>query len=200
MREKRENLCRNNPQKEKAAEDVAQFICSLQPTVEVNLDGSLVPGGGPQVSEKGAKCLAMLHFYRNCVTHRGLILFPRETSWTQFNEATGSYELVKESEKREGTYSQQLDGQQIWIELPGIIRGSKGHMLLLHMLDTLNSFVRNTFAELLRCDGITVTLPDGMHVLYTACCIHLYLKYNSLRHPIYRSFLNANPVVCNSWC
>ena len=158
--EKRQKLCRDNPQKEEVAKKVAELICSLQPTVEVKPDGSLVEGGDLQVFEEGAKCLAMLHFYRNCVTHRDLILFPLETSWVQFNKATGSYEIVKESEKREDT-SQQLVGQQFWIELPGIIRESKRHMLLLHVLDRLKCFVEETFTMLLKYDGIKVTLPDG---------------------------------------
>ena len=160
--DKRQNLCRNNPQKEEVAKKVVELICSLQPTVEVKPDGSLVEGGDLQVSEEGAKCLAMLRFYRNCVTHRDLILFPLETSCVQFNKATGSYELVKESEKREDTYSHQLGGRQFWIELPDVIRESNRHMPLLLVLDRLKCFVRDTCTKLLQYDGIPFPLPDGM--------------------------------------
>ena len=118
----------------KVAEEILGVICKLQPKCKVDAAGRPVNAkrmvdvddevfeGNAEVFDWDAECLAMLHFYRNCVTHRDLIQFQSETSWVQFNRDTRSYEFVSEPQKGEGTYCQQLDGQCFWIELPGIIK------------------------------------------------------------------------------
>ena len=178
------NLCKSNPQKVKLAEEVLGVICKLQPKCKVDAVGKPVNAkrmvgvddevfeGNAEVFDWDAACLAMLHFYRNCVTHRDLIQFQSETSWVQFNRDTGSYEYVSETQKGEGTYCQQLDGQRFWIELPGIIKGEKRHRLLLHVLNDLQKFVRETIKKLFPPDEIQFQLPEGMFcALMLSICI-----------------------------
>lgn len=161
------NLCQSNQRMEKDAEAIIRYIRELQPkrkgsTGEV-VEHKEDEEGAVEVLEGDAECLAMLYFYRNCVIHRDLIRFLPETSWVQFNQATGCYQYVNESQKKgEGTYWQQLDGQRFWIELPGCIKGEERHRLLSHVLHDLQCFVRKTFAKLLQLGGIQFQIPNGM--------------------------------------
>ena len=168
----REKLCPRNPQKEKDAEAIIRFICELQPKRKVDDAGSQ----GLELPTETAECLAMLHHYRNCVTHRDLIRIRPEDTWLQFNrDRARGYEYVSESQKEESTYQQQLDGQRFWIKLPDIIKGNP-FRLLVHVLDSLNHFGRETVVELLRLGGISFEPPDGMFCALFAVYIYLCLK------------------------
>ena len=116
-------LCRTNPQKKKDAEAVIEFICELQPKRKVD-DAKSREDQDRKLPSEDAECLAMLHHYRNCVTHRDLILFPPERTWVQFNRERGCYEYVNESQKRVATYQQELGGQRFWIRVE---RGNLGY-------------------------------------------------------------------------
>ena len=177
-------LCKNNPQKVKVAEEILEVICKLQPKSKVDAAGNPVNAkrmvevdgevfeGDAEVFDWDQECLAMLHYYRNRVTHRNPILIPPQTTCVQFNWDTGLYEVVTEPQKREGTYCQQLDGQCFWIELPGIFKGEKRHRLLLHVLNDLQKFVRETIKKLFPPDEIQFQLPEGMFcALMLSICI-----------------------------
>lgn len=162
MKDKAKILCSESgdPAKMKDAEGIIRdIILPLQPTVKV--DGSGVGGSlTPQVSGKDAECLAMLHFFRNCVTHRDLIVFERETLWAEYGKATGVYTLVKESGKQEGVAYYPLEGNHFWIELPPTIEREDKPMMLLHMLDNFGAFVQETFTAMLQRAGIAYNLPS----------------------------------------
>ena len=164
--EHRKRLCRTNPQKEKDAEAIVRYICELQPKRKLDDAGSQ----DLELPTADAECLAMLHYYRNCVTHRNLILFPPERTWVRFNRDRGCYEYVNESQKGESTYLQQLDGQRFWIKLPNRIKGNK-FRLLVHVLDDLNRFGRKTVTKLLQLGGIQFEPPDGMFCAMLAMCL-----------------------------
>lgn len=161
----RKELCQKNPQKEKDAEAIIQFICELQPKRKLDNAGSQ----GLELTTADAQCLAMLHYYRNCVTHRDLIRFWPEDTWVRFNEDCGCYEFVNESRKGESTYLQKLDGQRFWIKLPDIIKRSP-FRLLVHVLNGLNHFGRETVTKLLQLGGIPFELP-GMFCAMLAMCL-----------------------------
>ena len=158
VEEKAKHLGGSNPPQEAVA--ISQFILELQPTVEVDSSGKET-GSGPQVSGD-AQCLAMLHFYRNCVTHRNLIHFHPDTLWVELSEHNRHYKLVKESEKQEGFNYYRLQGQYFWIELPDIIEGKERHKPLLPELWILWHFVQGTFTKLLQLARIKP--PDGMYM------------------------------------
>ena len=161
----RKELCRTNPQKEKDAEAIIRYICELQPKRKVDDAGSQ----DLELPTVEAECLAMLHYYRNCVTHRDLIRFWPEDTWVRFNRDRGCYEFVNESRKGESTYLQKLDGQRFWIKLPDIIKRSP-FRLLVHVLNGLNHFGRETVTKLLQLGGIPFELP-GMFCAMLAMCL-----------------------------
>ena len=162
----RKELCRTNPQKEKDAEAIIRYICELQPKRKVDDAGSQ----DLELPTVEAECLAMLHYYRNCVTHRDLIRFWPEDTWVRFNRDRGCYEFVNESQKGESTYLQKLDGQRFWID---IIKGNP-FRLLMHVLNDLNRFGK-TVTKLLRLGGIPFELPDGMFCAMLAIYVSTYM-------------------------
>ena len=182
MSDYREKLCPTNPQKKKDAEAIIRFICELQPRRKV--DDARAGSQGLELPTADAECLAMLHHYRNCVTHRDLIRIWPEDTWVRFNRDRGCYEYVNEYQKGESTYQQQLDGQRFWIKLPNRIKGNK-FRLLVHVLDDLNHFGRETVTKLLQLGGIPFELPDGITARHhqKGCHFHHRLfKLCSLNH------------------
>ena len=77
-----EKLCKNNQQKAKVAEEILGVICKLQPKCKVDAVGKPVNAkrmvevdgevfeGDTEVFDRDQECLAMIHYYRNRVTHR----------------------------------------------------------------------------------------------------------------------------------
>lgn len=153
-----------------AAKAVGKFILTLQPTLEVDAGGKK-SANGPEASGN-AKQLAMLHSYRNCVTHRDLIIFVREAVEVEYNKTSGKCKLVTESQKERGDFDYyKLQGPDFWIELPDTVRGETRHRSVLKVLPELRCFVRKTITTLLQIAGINV---NGMHPAFH-CGIHLCL-------------------------
>ena len=121
--------------------------------MEVTAAGKEVEGEPQVPQKKDAQMLAMLHYYRNCVTHRELIRFVHETVYVQVDVATGICNLIKEHERKKDMHNYRLEGAYFWIEMPDMISGTK-YRKLLTVLEDLSSFVKTCQDHLLQYAGI----------------------------------------------
>lgn len=182
--EQTSRLCQNNSVRAKRC---IEYILSLQPKLKVNAAGG-AEGGGPQVFGSDAELLAMLHHYRNCVTHRGLICFTCEGYRFEYDLNTRSKRFCAASEKREGPRIMYMDvpSKFYWIKMPGIIKEEKRRPLEM-VLEALFAFVRSTFNTLLEFAGIQYMLPNG-----TCTAAYLYTLLYLLVFELY--------ALCSTYC
>ena len=190
-------------------EHIGDIILSVQPKLLVGSDGKPVDDIGQPTDNDDPKLVkfeevsfALLHYFRNCSTHRDLISFLPEKSWVEINQTTREIKLVKEHQEREGFYYYTLD-KGYWIHIPEDVIGTmKDDRLLLEVLHQLLDFVKSITSRLLSSalllppkyilehhfDGqlqVTNHNPvDGMQVVNVTITLHDGRKFtiNSDRH------------------
>ena len=136
--------------------DIGDIILSVQPKLLVGSDGNPVDEMGqptdnsnPIIITLDQTSFAILHYFRNCCTHRDLIHFLPEESWVEINQTTREIKLVKKRQEREGFYYYTL-GEGYWIHLPeGVIGTVKDDRLFLEVLHQLFEFVKRITSKLL---------------------------------------------------
>lgn len=131
--------------------EIGKVILEVQPKVEV--DGAEVGGNEPQVSPGAEESMALLHFYRNCCTHRDLIRFVPEKSRVEINQMTRETRLVPTKENaqdqdRDGFFYYELE-QGYWIALPAHVGRENESRLVMDVLQQLKEFVIRTANKLL---------------------------------------------------
>lgn len=145
--------------------DIGEVILAVQPKLEVNGSGAVIGDGEPTISGGDEESFALLHFYRNCSTHRDLIRFLPEKSWVEINQRTREIKLVRERQEQEGFFYRELD-KGYWVHLPEAIarREDDGHdsRLLLEVLHQMMTFVKKTTSKLL-CSSLL--LPSARVLL-----------------------------------
>ena len=132
--------------------DIGEIILGVQPKLLVGSDGKSVDDEGqtgPKISTLDQTSFAILHYFRNCSTHRDLIHFLPEKSCIEINQTTREIKLVKERQEREGFYNYTLD-KGFWIHLPvDVIGTTRDDRLLLDVLHQLMEFVKRITSKLL---------------------------------------------------
>ena len=108
---------------------------------------------------------ALLHYYRNCATHKSLVQFVSRKSWVEINQVTRETKLVNERCEKEGYFYRELDKAGYWIYLPAtsaVIRDADQPRLLVEVLHQLIRFVKTTSSELL---SSSLLLPQAKYIL-----------------------------------
>ena len=129
--------------------DIGSIILSVQPKLSV--DGARESADILAAQES----LALLHYYRNCATHKSLVQFVSRKSWVEINQITREIKLVNERCEKEGYFYRELDKAGYWIYLPvnygdvTAIRNVDEPRLLLDVLHQLMRFVKTTSSKLL---------------------------------------------------
>lgn len=134
--------------------EIGDIILSVQPKLMVDNSGALVNGPNPIISLGDEESFALLHFYRNCCTHRGLIRFEAKDMIFQINQATRVVNVVGERSDQEGIFNFHIPKTAYWIQLPEyiLVHRSPEHRIprmLMDVLQQLFSCVRRTCSKLL---------------------------------------------------
>jgi len=141
-------------------EIIGDAIFAVQPKLPMKPDpddqSKILPTeSGRQIPQGDAECFAILHHFRNCTTHRGLIRFHNEDMLVEINHNTREIKIVQESEKQEDNNFYHVSLPKGYcIQIPKDIRSTKSKSLssfrlLVEVLDGLLKFVKNTTSELL---------------------------------------------------
>jgi len=131
-------------------QNIIEGILAVQPKKIVKMSGGVIK---KEIPEGKGESLAMLHYFRNCSTHRSLIHFEPKKVWTEFNQTTGEVDFVpekKEVKRGEFYYPQTEPFEGYILQLPeGLAIKHNCYKLLPVILDRLVSFVQNLTSELL---------------------------------------------------
>ena len=130
----------------------------------------------------------ILHYFRNCSTHRDLIHFLLEQSWVEINQTTREIRLVKERQEQEGFYYYNLD-KGYWIHLPEDVIGKMDNRLLLEVLDQLFKFVQRITSKLL--SSALLLSPPSPYTHLTPCNVQPFPRVSlSSAFKNYRALMN----------
>lgn len=144
--------------------EIGEVILTVQPKLSVDSAGNPIERDCGQTKDE--ESFVLLHFYRNCVTHKDLIRFVPEKSWIEINQTTREHKLVRERQEREGYFYHELK-MGYWLQLPELPgQQDNAPRLLLDVLYQLISFVKRTSSKLL-CSSLL--LPPAKVIL----CDHL---------------------------
>ena len=79
--------------------DIIEFFLELQPKLHVATSGSIIK---LEIPEGDVESLAILHYFRNCSTHRSLIRVEQKEVWIEFNQTSrvGRANLVPTEKKK----------------------------------------------------------------------------------------------------
>ena len=176
--------------------EIGHIILSVQPKLKVDNSGAVENGPDPIVSLGDEESFALLHFYRNCCTHRGLVHFEAKDMIFQINQATRVINVVRERNDQEGIFNFHIPKTAYWIQLPEyiLVHRSAEHCIPRMMMDVLQqlfSFVRRTSSKLLFSAFL---IPRAEVILYN----HLpegHSVTNSDIKPINRSHSTAITIV-----
>ena len=133
-------------------QDIIEHILAVQPKKIVSKSGAEVK---KEIPVGGGESLALLHYFRNCSTHRNLIHFTPKEVWIEFNQITGEVHFVPTEEKKDDKnkkfyYYQDKALKGYILHLPeGLaVKGTRCRLLPV-VLDKLVTFVKNFSERLL---------------------------------------------------
>lgn len=133
--------------------EVGDVILAIQPKLKVDSSGS-VTSPHPVISSCDQESHALLHYYRNCCTHRGLVYFEAKDMIFQIDLNTRAMTIVGEPNHQEGIFNFHVPKTAYWIQLPEHIQRegyTKNFMprMLMELLQQLFTFVRRVSSQLL---------------------------------------------------
>ena len=140
--------------------EIGDLLLSMQP---VDATSAQLADTRDSVAQES---FALLHYYRNCTTHKSSVQFVSRRSLVEINQVTREIKLVNEQCKKEGYFYRELDKAGYWINLPSdystVIRNADQPRLLLEVLQQLLQFVKGTSSELL---SSSLLLPKAKDIL-----------------------------------
>ena len=133
--------------------DIGKILLAVQPKMKIDAKGAIVHKR-PVVECGDEESFSLLHYYRNCCTHRGLISFEAKDMIFEIDQSTRSLSVVPERNEREGVFSFDVPKTAYWIKLPGHVveyRQAREQIprMLIDVLQQLFSFTRRVCSELL---------------------------------------------------
>ena len=147
--------------------DIIEAILSVQPKKIVDKGGKEIE---KMIPEGHGESLAILHYFRNCSTHRSLIRFEPEEVWLEFNQTTGEVNLVPRKEKREDDktfyYLREPLGKGYILQLPeGLYAEQKNRYNLIPVvLDRLVNHVKSLTEKLLSAAFLLDEIPHDSDI------------------------------------
>ena len=159
VKEKMTNLFGGKFEKESHFwKDIGGIILSVQPKLPFDARES-------DDILQAQESFALLHYYRNCATHKSLVQFVSRKSWVEINQVTRETKLVNERCEKEGYFYRELEKAGYWIYLPATsaaIRDADQPRLLVEVLHQLMQFVKTTSSNLL---SSSLLLPRAKYIL-----------------------------------
>jgi len=144
---------------------ITDVILAVQPKLSMqrnNKGGLEAKECGKQVPKGEAESFAILHYFRNCATHRGIIKFYPEEMAIEVNQTTKEIKLAfaKDIQSNNTCESYYL-GKGYCVFLPEDVTSTQQscYRLLEGLLDQVVNFVKNTTHKLLSA----AFLLDGMN-------------------------------------
>jgi len=132
--------------------DIIERILAVQPKKIVSKSGAEIK---KDIPDGDGESLALLHYFRNCSTHRSLIYFTSKEVWIEFDQITGEVRFVPTEEKKDDKndkfyYYQDKALKGYILHLPEGLAVKKDRCRLLPVvLDRLVTFVKNFSKTLL---------------------------------------------------
>lgn len=149
---------------------VGSVILEAQRTLETKENGDTEAKPSVPTPNSSAESLFLLHYYRNCVTHREFVHIDTTNMWVKVNRATRETEIVEVKEEDTDQYYCLRIERGDWVKIPDdlIQVRSHGYRPLQEVLRQLKAFVLSTIgkllystrvissqSEILACEGLT---------------------------------------------
>jgi len=152
---------------------IVDEILLVQPKLHVYPNGEKIRR---EIPEGDGESLALLHYLRNCSTHRSLIQFEPKQMCVEFNHSTKEQKLVpiEKKSKNEDLYYYSDLGKGYFIQLLDggpLTTENNCYNLLIVVLDRLVKFVQKFASKLLSTALLldTYELPGNPSVNLTRC-------------------------------
>ena len=132
---------------------IGKAILEVQPTMSVDSAGKEITDG-PVISTDVQESFAILHYFRNCCTHRSLIEFHSEDVYMETDLKTRHHKIMmKQPPEKRGFYSRKIT-KGYWVKLPKhvirqAVQPDDEYRMLSEVLQQLVEFVKKIKDELL---------------------------------------------------
>ena len=119
---------------------------------------------GLKIQAGDQQSIALLHYFRNCTTHRSLVKCLTKQSWVEINQSTREVSLVTDQRRNKDGFFYRDLGKGYWVILPEhIVAENDSVRLLLDIIHQLKAFVIKTSSQLLHS---ALLLPEASDILW----------------------------------